>query len=135
MARFRVRVVSDRSRVRSHQFGVGEEFEVVVDTKLDLWVRKFGTDGALRKDEDVAGVSLIITDNVTGGIPHELSYPGRPSSPLVRWACSCGAGSRGWLELPVAQKQGESHRQDAIERDMAVAQLAVRRLAQRRDGE
>ena len=51
VARFRVRVVSDRSRTRSHQHGNGEEFEVVIDTNLDLWVRKFGTDAALRKGD------------------------------------------------------------------------------------
>lgn len=135
VARFRVRVVSDRSRTRSHQHGNGEEFEVVIDTNLDLWVRKFGTDAALRKDEDVSGVSLIVVDNVTMGIPHEISYPGRPASPLVRWACSCGAGSRGWLDVEAASRQGEDHRRAAIERDMAAAKLAHKRLAAQRDSE
>jgi hypothetical protein len=135
VARFRVRVVSDRSRTRPHQHGSGEEFEVVVDTNLDLWVRKFGTDAALRKDEDVAGVSFVVVDNVTMGIPHEISYPSRPASPLLRWACSCGAASKGWLEAEAAQRQGEEHRRSAIERDLAAAQLAHKRLAIRRDSE
>lgn len=135
VARFRVRVVSDRSRARTHQHGNGEEFEVVVDTNLDLWVRKFGTDAALRKDEDAAGVSLMVVDNVTMGIPHEISYPGRPANPLIRWVCSCGAGSRGWLETEAAHRQGEDHRRAAIERDMAAAKLAHRRRADQGNNE
>lgn len=135
VARFRVRVVSDRSRARPHQHGHGEDFEVAVDMGLDLWVRRFGSDSAFRKDEDGAGSALVVVDNVTLGIPHELSYPTRPSSPLVRWACSCGTGSRGWLEAEVARRQAEAHRQGAIERDMTAAKLAQQRRASRSDGE
>lgn len=135
VARFRVRVVSDRSRSRLHQQGVGEDFEIVVDKDLELWVRKFGTDTALRKDEDLLGVSLVVVENVTLGVPHELSYPTRPAVPLVRWSCSCGARSRGELAPEAARKQAEEHRQQAIERDTAAEQLSRRRLADRQRSE
>ena len=135
VARFRVRVVSDRSRAKPHQLGGGEDFELVVDSNLEIWVRKFGTDQALRRDEDVAGVSLVVVENVTMGIPHEISYPGRPSSELIRWSCSCGAGCRGWLDRESAEQQAEQHRLELAERDLAAEQLAQRRLATRRDTE
>ncbi len=135
VVRFRMRVVSDRSRTRSHQRGNGEEFELAVDTHLEIWVRRFGADSAFRKDEDVSGVSLIVADDVTLGIPHELSFPARPASPLVRWSCSCGAASRGELAPEAAQKQAEEHRRAAVERDLAAAELGQRRLASRRGSE
>ncbi len=136
VARFRLRVVSDRSRARPHQHGSGEDFELVVDTSLEVWVRKFGADTALRRDEDVAGVSLVVVENVTGGIPHEVSYASRPSSVLVRWSCSCGVASRGELEAVVAEKQADDHRREVTERDQAAAALAERRrLAARQSSE
>lgn len=135
VARFRVRVLSDRSRGRSHQLGQGEDFEVLLDRDLELWVRKFGTDQVLRKDEDLNGVSLLVLDNVTAGIPHELSYLRRPASAMVRWSCSCSAGSRGELDEETAQKQAQRHREEAIERDMVAARLAAERLAARRESE
>jgi len=131
VARYRMRVVSDRSRARSHQHGTGEDFELVVDSQLEIWVRRFGADSAFRRDEDVAGVSLIVADNVTGGICHELTYPGRPASRLVRWSCSCGAGGRGDLEPEIAQKQAEDHQRAVAERDRAASVRAERRVAER----
>lgn len=135
VARFRCRVLSDRSRARLHQLGIGEDFEVAIDKDLELWVRKFGTDQSFRKDSDVVGVSLQILDNVTAGIPHELSYLSRPSSALLRWSCSCGAGSRGELEEHLAHQQADRHRQDAIDREMVQARLAAERVAARRENE
>ncbi|MES2211045.1 MAG: hypothetical protein V4515_12835 [Chloroflexota bacterium] len=131
VARFRLRVLSDRSKIRSHQGGSGEDFELVVDTHLEAWVRRFGTDTALRRDEDALGVALVVVEDVTAGIRHDLTFPSRPSDPLVRWSCTCGAGSRGWLESPVAQQQGEAHVREVTERDLACVRLAQRRREER----
>ena len=60
--RFRTCVRSDRSVVRAHQRGHGEEFELVVDGRLGLWARGLGSDAALRTDCDARGVSLILLE-------------------------------------------------------------------------
>lgn len=62
--RFRVCVRSDYSVIRVHRTGHGEDFEVVVDGQLRLWVRRFGSDAALRTDEGARGVSLIVLDAI-----------------------------------------------------------------------
>jgi hypothetical protein len=62
--RFRVCVRSDRSVVKAHQRGHGEEFELAVDGQLGLWSRCLGSDAALRTDQDARGVSLILLDVV-----------------------------------------------------------------------
>jgi hypothetical protein len=61
--RWRIRVVSDLSRGRSHTFGHGEAFELVVDTALGFWVRPFGSDGPLKRDDDQYGVAVVILDD------------------------------------------------------------------------
>jgi hypothetical protein len=60
--RYRACVRSDRSAVKAHQRGRGEEFELVVDGRLGLWVRLFGSEAALRADQDARGVSLILLE-------------------------------------------------------------------------
>lgn len=62
--RIRVSVCSDLSRVRVHQRGLGEDFELIVDGTLDLWVRRLGVDDALRRDESGRGVSLMVLDSL-----------------------------------------------------------------------
>lgn len=62
--RHRVCARSDFSVVRSHWTGHGEDFEVVVDAQLRLWVRRFGIEAALRQDECARGVSLIVLDAI-----------------------------------------------------------------------
>ncbi len=62
--RFRTCVRSDRSGVRAHQRGHGEEFELVVDGRLGLWTRVLGSEAALRTDQDARGVSLILLEVV-----------------------------------------------------------------------
>lgn len=57
--RFRVCVRSELSVARMHQKGIGEEFELAVDGRLELWTRRLGSESALRKDEDGKGVSLL----------------------------------------------------------------------------
>ncbi len=57
--RFRACVRSDVSAVRSHMGGVGEDFELAIDGRFGLWVRRLSSDAALRKDEDGRGVSLL----------------------------------------------------------------------------
>lgn len=135
VARYRLRVVSDRSGARPHQQGVGEDFEVAIDTQLEAWVRKFGSDGAFRREEDAAGVGLRVVENVTSGIRHETTLSTRPSDPLVRWSCSCGTGARVWLERPVAERQRDEHVTQATERDRVAAERGQQWLAQRRQSE
>ena len=48
------------SVARVHQRGIGEDFELVVDAQLGLWVRRWGKHTALRRDEDGIGVSLLV---------------------------------------------------------------------------
>ena len=60
--RFRVCARSDFSAVKVHQMGYGEEFELVLDTQLGLWLRRLGHDAALRRDEGAAGVSLLVME-------------------------------------------------------------------------
>lgn len=60
--RFRTCVRSEVSASRSHLAGVGEDFEIAVDGRLGLWVRKLGSEAALRKDDDGRGVSLLAFD-------------------------------------------------------------------------
>lgn len=71
--RWRIRVVSDLSRGRTHQFGHGEAFELVIDTALGFWVRPFGSDGPLKRDDDQYGVALVIDDD------------GAPAGPPSGW--------------------------------------------------
>jgi hypothetical protein len=132
VARFRVRVVSDRSRSPLHQRGRGEDFELVVDADLGVWVRRFGTDQTLRKDEDATGVSLVVVEDVTAGIRHDVTYQGRPAVDLVRWSCTCGDGCRREIARALAQAQAEAHVREATDRDLAQAQAAERRLEERR---
>lgn len=61
--RFRVCARSDFSVVKVHRTGHGEEFELVVDGQLGLWVRRLGVDTALRKDESARGVSLLVLES------------------------------------------------------------------------
>jgi hypothetical protein len=131
VARFRLRAVSDRSRAKTHQRGAGVDFELVVDGNLGVWLRSFGHEGSLRRDVDHDGVSLVVVEDVTLGIQHELSYSSRPSDDLVRWMCTCNAGSRGWVERPTAEQQAEGHRARAIARDAAAVAEAQRRLIAR----
>lgn len=60
--RIRACVRSDLSVVRSHRTGYGEEFELVIDGRLGLWVRGLGAETALRKDEDGRGVALLVLE-------------------------------------------------------------------------
>lgn len=60
--RYRVCVRSERSTVAAHTKGIGEEFEVVVDGRLGLWIRQLCNDAALRRDVDGRGVSLLAFD-------------------------------------------------------------------------
>lgn len=57
--RFRACARSDVSAVRSHMGGIGEDFELAIDGRFGLWVRRLSSDAALRKDEDGRGVSLL----------------------------------------------------------------------------
>lgn len=58
--RWRVTARSDFSLVRVHRAGSGEDFELVVDGRLALWVRSVGEEGALRRDRDGRGVTLVV---------------------------------------------------------------------------
>ncbi len=60
--RFRICARSDFSAVKVHQLGYGEEFELVVDTRLGLWTRRLGHEAALRRDEGASGVSLLVAE-------------------------------------------------------------------------
>lgn len=61
--RFRVTARSDFSLVHVHRSGTGEDFELVVDGRLGLWVRVVGEEGALRRDRDGRGVTLVVLDD------------------------------------------------------------------------
>lgn len=106
---WRVRVVSGKSLGKAHQFGHGEEFEVAIDVDLELWTRVLGTDHAFRKEADAYGVSLLVGDNITGGIVHEVTIQRRPGDELARWICSCNAGARGWTDPEEAQREADEH--------------------------
>lgn len=58
--RFRVTARSDFSLVHVHRTGAGEDFELVLDGRLGLWARAVGEEGALRKDRDGRGVTLVV---------------------------------------------------------------------------
>ncbi len=110
--RFRIRVISDRAGVKSnsHQFGHGEEFDLLVDTHLDVWVRPFGSAAPFSKDQDAHGVSMLVVDNITAGILHEVRVQGKPADDgQARWTCSCGAGSRSPLAPEVARTEADAH--------------------------
>lgn len=66
--RFRLRVVSDASQGKSHKFGHGEEFDILVDRRLGFWVRPFGGEGPYRRDEDAYGVAVVIDDDGSLGM-------------------------------------------------------------------
>ncbi len=99
--RWRIRVVSDLSRGRSHQFGHGEAFELVIDTALGFWVRPFGSDGPLKRDDDQYGVALVIDDD---GAP-----AGPPSSWPVAVVEEGGEGSEG-------EREGDDGEGDGLRR-------------------
>lgn len=135
MARHRLRVVSDRSRGRMHQSGTGEDFEFAVDTQLRVWVRKFASDTPFRRDEDSAGVSMMVLEDVTYGIQHVVTLVSRPSDTRVQWVCTCNAGRRSWVEREVAERESAKHVEESTRREEAALDLADRRRAQRRAGE
>jgi hypothetical protein len=57
-----IRVAGRFHAVARGDFPVSD-FELVVDGRLGLWTRGFGSDSALRRDEDTrGGVSLLILD-------------------------------------------------------------------------
>jgi hypothetical protein len=58
--RLRITARSDFSLVHVHRMGTGEDFELVIDGRLGLWVRVVGEEGALRKDRDGRGVTLVV---------------------------------------------------------------------------
>ncbi len=58
--RFRAVVRARRSDARVHRSGVGEDFELAIDSSLHLWVRRLGNEGALRRDQDGRGVSIVV---------------------------------------------------------------------------
>lgn len=62
--RFRACARSDFSTVRAHRLGHGEDFELVVDAGLGLWLRCLGSDGLLRRDETARGVSMLVLDTL-----------------------------------------------------------------------
>jgi len=61
--RFWVRAITRWSTVAVHQRGVGEDFELVVDGSLRLWVRRIGQDGFLSTDNDGRGVSILTIES------------------------------------------------------------------------
>jgi hypothetical protein len=110
--RFRIRVISDRAGVKSnsHQFGHGEEFELLVDTHLDVWVRPFGSAAPFAKDFDAHGVSMLVVDNITAGVLHEVRIQQKPADENVaRWTCSCGASSRAPVTPEAARAEADAH--------------------------
>ena len=136
--RFRVRVVSDltigeRGAARAHRAGSGEEFEVVVDSAMELWFRRLGSDAPLRRDVDGGGVSLILVEDVTSGVTHELIYPTRPSDDQVCWSCSCGQRSRGWLARSDAEREAADHVQREVRKDQIREEATLRYLERRRE--
>jgi len=58
--RFRAVVRARRSDARIHRSGVGEDFELAVDSSLHLWVRRLGNESALRRDQDGRGASIVV---------------------------------------------------------------------------
>jgi len=58
--RLRLCARSDFSTIVAHRKGSGEDFELVVDAGLELWLRRLSTDNLLRRDESASGVSVMV---------------------------------------------------------------------------
>ena len=58
--RLRLCARSDFSTIVAHRKGSGEDFELVVDAGLGLWLRRLSTDNLLRHDESASGVSVMV---------------------------------------------------------------------------
>lgn len=152
--RFRVRIVSDRTLARSHQFGHGEEFEIVVDTDLDIWVRRLGSREPFRKEDHAFGVALYIGDNITSGIVHTIRLirknPSRDAEIVAdpdgnedsgvryRWECTCNAAGKEWIVEQTAELDGAAHVREAeaaelamIEQDAEIRRERIRKIEQK----
>lgn len=62
--RIRACARSDYSTVRVHRRGLGEDFEIAVDAEIGLWIRRFGADDLMRRDDNGRGVSLMVLDTL-----------------------------------------------------------------------
>ena len=126
VSRFRVRIVSEKTLAHAHQYGHGEEFELALDTDLDLWTRRLGSDAPFRKEDHAYGVAVMIGDNITAGLTHTIRIvrrgPGRNpdandgADERFRWECSCGKAQHVWnSDEEETQIAGVAHVDQALE--------------------
>lgn len=88
---------------------VVSDFRVVLDRELGLWIAARGA-RELATFASVEGVAVDLSGDLTFPSAHDVVIRERPGDEAkVRWACSCGAGSRRDTARDAAEEAAGTH--------------------------